>query len=120
MISERKRIAERYRSEGQGKRAEILGRKERELKGIESEAYRKAQEIKGDADARATSIYASAHNRDPELYRLVKSLESYRRSIDDNSWLILSTDSDYLVPLVTGARRKLLTSAHIHLLVMGL
>lgn len=105
MIAERQRIAERYRSEGQGKRAEILGRKERELKRIESEAYRTVQEIKGQADAQATSTYAAAHNRDPELYRLIKSLESYRKSFDEDSWLILSTDSDYLRPLVQGAER---------------
>ncbi|MEK7705559.1 MAG: protease modulator HflC [Myxococcota bacterium] len=105
MIAERQRIAERYRSEGQGKRAEILGRKERELKRIESEAYRKVQEIKGQADAQATSTYAAAHNRDPDLYRLIKSLESYRKSIDEETWVILSTDSDYLRPLVQGAER---------------
>ena len=69
MISERKRIADRHRSEGQGKSAEIRGKKERELKVIESEAYRKAQEIMGRGDAEATAIYAAAYNRDRELYR---------------------------------------------------
>ena len=75
MISERKRIADRHRSEGQGKSAEIRGKKERELKRIESEAYRKTQEIMGKADAEAAGIYAAAYGRDGELYRFVRTLE---------------------------------------------
>jgi modulator of FtsH protease HflC len=94
MISERKRIADRYRSEGQGKSAEIRGRKERELKKIESEAYRKAQEIIGKADAEATSIYASAYGRSPDLYRFLRTMETYRTTIDAKSTLLLSTDGD--------------------------
>jgi membrane protease subunit HflC len=94
MISERKRIADRYRSEGQGKSAEIRGKKERELKRIESEAYRKSQEIMGKADAEATTIYAAAYGRDPELYRFLRTMETYRATVDPKSTLILSTDSD--------------------------
>ena len=67
MISERTRIAEKYRSEGQGKKAEIEGQREKELQKITSEAYRTAQEIKGKADAEATRIYASAYNKDPDF-----------------------------------------------------
>jgi membrane protease subunit HflC len=100
MISERQRIAERYRSEGEGSRAEILGKKEFKLKEIESEAYREVQRIKGEADAKATATYAAAHNLDPGLYRLLKSLDSYKASVDEDSWVILSTDSDYFAPLV--------------------
>jgi membrane protease subunit HflC len=95
MISERKRIADRHRSEGQGKSAEIRGKKERELKAIESEAYRKAQEIMGRADAEAASIYAAAYNRDRDLYRFVRTLQTYRDTIDEDSWMILSTDADF-------------------------
>ena len=94
MISERKRIADRHRSEGQGKSAEIRGKKERELKVIESEAYRKTQEIMGRGDAEATGIYASAYNRDHELYRFVRTMEAYRTTVDKDSWLVLSTDAD--------------------------
>jgi membrane protease subunit HflC len=94
MISERKRIADRHRSEGQGKSAEIRGKKERELKVIESEAYRKTQEIMGRGDAEATTIYADAYNRNRELYRFVKSMETYRGTLDKNSWLVLSTNAD--------------------------
>ena len=94
MISERKRIADRHRSEGQGKSAEIRGKKERELKVIESEAYRKTQEIMGRGDAEATGIYAAAYNRDRELYRFVRTMDTYKAIIDKNSWLVLSTGAD--------------------------
>ncbi|MCP4676400.1 MAG: protease modulator HflC [Deltaproteobacteria bacterium] len=95
MISERKRVAEAFRSQGRGRSAEILGQTEKELKKIQSEAYRKAQEIMGEADARAAAIYAQAYKRDPELYNFLKTLESYQETIDEKSWLLLSTDADY-------------------------
>jgi len=96
MIAERKRIAAKYRSEGDGKSAEIRGQKERELKRIQSEAYRKVQEIKGKADAEATHIYAQAYSLDPEFYQFLKTLEAYRTSLDSETWLVLSTDSEFL------------------------
>jgi len=96
MIAERQRIASKYRSEGDGKSAEIRGQKERELKRIQSEAYRKAQEIMGKADAEATRIYAQAYNLDPELYQFLKTLETYRTSLAKDTWLLLSTDSEFL------------------------
>ena len=95
MISERKRIAEKYRSEGKGKRSEIEGEKEKELKRITSEAYKNAQEVIGKADAEATNIYASAFNKDPDFYSFLQTLDTYKDTIDENSWLIMSTDSDY-------------------------
>lgn len=101
MISERKRIAERYRSEGQGKSAEVRGKIERELKSIQSEAYKRTQEIRGKADAQAASIYAAAYSHDAELYRFLKSLEAYKLSIDRQTTLILSTDSELLRYLKT-------------------
>lgn len=106
MISERTRIAEKYRSEGQGKKAEIEGQMEKELQRITSEAYRKAQEIKGKADAEATKIYARAYNKDPEFYSFLKTLDTYKRTIDDRTWLILTTDSDYLKYLKSLAPRR--------------
>ncbi|RME00098.1 MAG: protease modulator HflC [Calditrichaeota bacterium] len=96
MISERKRIAEKYRSEGQGERAKIEGTRKKELQRIESEAYRKAQEIMGEADAKAAKIYADAYNRDPEFYSFIQTLESYRKTLNQNSVLFLRTDSDFL------------------------
>jgi modulator of FtsH protease HflC len=94
MISERKRIADRHRSEGQGKSAEVRGKKERELKVIESEAYRKTQEIMGRGDAEAAGIYAEAYNRNRELYRFVRTMDTYRSTIDKDSWLVLSTGAE--------------------------
>lgn len=96
MISERKRIAQRFRSEGQGKAAEIEGTIDKELRTIDSEAYRKAEEIRGHADGEAAKIYADAYNADPELYEFLKTLETYRTVIDKNTSLVLSTDSDLL------------------------
>jgi membrane protease subunit HflC len=96
MISERKRIAEKFRSEGQGKKAEIDGEREKELQKITSEAYRKAQEVKGRADAEATKIYAEAYGKDAEFYSFLQTLETYKDTLKKNSTLILNTDSEYL------------------------
>jgi len=95
MIAERKRAAEKYRSEGRGIRAEIEGKTERKLKLILSEAYKKAQEIKGDADAKATKIYADAYNKDKDFYSFLKILETYNNTIDKNTTFIITTDSEY-------------------------
>jgi len=95
MISERKRAAEQYRSEGQGRRAEIEGQTIKELDQISSEAYRIAEEKKGEADAEATKIYADAYNEDPEFYGFLKTLETYKDTIDKDTSIILSTDSEY-------------------------
>ncbi len=97
MISERQRIAERFRSEGAGEAARILGNKERELKRIESEAYRKVEEIRGAADAEATGIYAAAYNQSPEaaaFYEFTETLKLYRSTLSEDTSVILSTDSD--------------------------
>jgi membrane protease subunit HflC len=98
MISERKRIADKYRSEGQGEASKILGNKERDLKEIESEAFKTAQEINGEADAKATTIYAAAYNRNAEtrdFYRFLKTMETYETALSEKDWLILSTQSDF-------------------------
>lgn len=95
MISERKRIAARFRSEGEGRSAEILGTMEKELRQIRSAAYRRAQEIRGKADAEATQIYGRAYNRNPEFYAFSRTLEAYKDGQNKNSILILTTDSDY-------------------------
>ena len=96
MISERKRIAERSRSEGQGRAAEIRGQKERDMLAASSVGYKTAQEKKGEADAKATAIYAQAYSRDPEFYQFLKTLETLSGGLDDKTWLILSTDSELL------------------------
>jgi len=96
MIVERKRIAAKYRSEGEGEMMDIMGKKEKEEKQILSEAYRGSQEIKGKADAEAIKIYADAYSKDPEFYSFLKTLESYEENLGKSSTVILSTDSDYL------------------------
>lgn len=95
MVSERKRVAEAFRSQGRGRSAEILGRTEKELKKIRSEAYRRSEEIMGRADGEAAAIYANAYRRDPELYNFLKTLESYRETVDETSWIVLTTEADY-------------------------
>ncbi len=96
MISERMRIAGLYRAEGKKNFEDIEGQKKKELQRIESEAYEKAETIRGKADAEATKIYARAFNRDPEFYSFIRSLESYKNSLKENSIAILTTDNDYL------------------------
>ncbi len=97
MISERQQIASKFRSEGEGEAARILGDKERDLNGISSEAYKTVQTIRGEADAKASQIYARAYGQNPgaaELYEFIKTMEMYRNTIGSQSTLVLSTDSD--------------------------
>jgi membrane protease subunit HflC len=96
MIAERLQMAAQYRSQGEGEKSKILGDKEIQLKTILSQAYKEAQKIRGRADAEATRIYARAYNRDPDFYSFVKTLETYEKTLDEKTWLILTTDSDYL------------------------
>jgi membrane protease subunit HflC len=98
MITERKRIADKFRSEGQGEASKIIGDKERDLKKIESEAYRTAQEIMGRADGEATAIYASAYNQSSEskaFYQFTKTMETYKNTLSEKDWLVLSTKGDF-------------------------
>ncbi len=96
MIAERNRVAQRYRSEGEGEAARIRGERERDLQKIQSEAYRTAQGLRGKADAEATNIYAEAYNRDADFYAFTKSMETYELTADPKGMLILTTDSDFL------------------------
>ena len=96
MIAERQRIAEQFRSEGQGESARIHGERERELAKIQSVAYRQAEELRGQADAEATRIYADAYTRDADFYAFTKSLETYEQTMDASTLFILGTDSELL------------------------
>lgn len=95
MISERKRIAAQFRSEGEGRSAEILGTMEKELRQIRSTAYRRVQEIQGKGDADATRIYGDSYGRNPEFYAFLRTLEVYKERSNSNSVLILTTESDF-------------------------
>lgn len=98
MISERNRIADQFRSEGQGEARIIQGNKERDLAKIQSEAFKEAETIKGEADAKATAIYSSAYNKSSqarELYGFLRSMEALENSFDEQTSVILSTDSEF-------------------------
>lgn len=94
MIAERQRIAQQYRSEGEGEAARIRGERERDLQMIQSEAYRQAQETQGVADGQAARIYADAYTRDASFYAFMKSMETVETAIDPSTLLILSTESE--------------------------
>ena len=97
MTSERRQIAERFLSEGNGEAARIRGDRVRDLNKIQSEAYRQVEEIRGVADAKATEIYSKAYNQSPEaveFYEFTRTMQSYKSIIGTNSTLILSTRSD--------------------------
>jgi modulator of FtsH protease HflC len=97
MTSERMQIAERFRSEGGGEAAKILGKREKDLRQIESDAYRKIQDIRGKADAEATSIYSQAYNTSPvaaDFYQFMKTLETYKSIFDSDTTVIFTTESD--------------------------
>ena len=97
MVSERQQIASRFRSEGEGEAAVILGNKERELRRLQSEAYREVQKIKGEADAKASAIYAEVYGQSPqaaEFYGFLRTMETYQKALGHDTTLMLSTDSD--------------------------
>jgi modulator of FtsH protease HflC len=96
MIAERQRIAELYRSEGQGEAARIQGERQRDLQRIQSEAFKAAEELRGKADAEATDIYAEAYGRDADFYAFTRSLETYEKAVDSSTVVILDTDSELL------------------------
>ena len=96
MIAERQRVAEEFRSEGQGEAARIDGERERELAQIQSEAYRVAEELRGKADATATAVYAESYDRDADFYAFTKSMETYEETMDGETVFILDTDSELL------------------------
>ena len=106
MISERERIAAQKRSEGEARKAEILGNMEKQLKEIESNAYKEAETIRGEADAQATAIYGDAYNKDPEFYSFLTTLDSYKKTLSQNTKLVLQSDSSLYSYLKGDLRRR--------------
>ena len=96
MIAERQRIAEEFRSEGEGEAARIAGERDLELLRIQSEAYRSAEELRGVADGAATAVYGDAYNSDPDFYAFTKSMETYEATMDSTTMFILGTDNELL------------------------
>jgi modulator of FtsH protease HflC len=112
MISERLQIAQRFRSEGEGESARIAGQRERDLNEIQSNAYLQVQKIRGESDAKASEIYATAYTQDPqaaEFYTFLKTLDAYRKIFTKDSTIILSTDSQ-LFQLLKRAGAKTIAS----------
>ncbi len=98
MISERMQIAERFRSEGAGEAAKIEGRRDKDLQRIQSDAYRKVQEIKGAADAQASAVYAKAYASSPQaadFYAFIQTLDTYKKTLGGDSTVVFTTDSDF-------------------------
>ena len=102
MRAERERIAKQYRAEGDAEALKIRAEADKEKARIISEAYREAEKIRGDGDAQSTRIYAEAYSRDPKFYKLVRTLEAYKKVIDPNTTAILSSDSELLKLLTQG------------------
>jgi len=102
MRAERERIAKQYRAEGEAEALKIRAEADKEKARIISEAYREAEKIRGDGDAQSTRIYAEAYSRDPKFYKLVRTLEAYKKVIDPNTTAILSSDSELLKLLTRG------------------
>ena len=102
MRAERERIAKQYRAEGEAEALKIRAEADKEKARIISEAYREAEKIRGDGDAQSTRIYAEAYSRDPKFYKLVRTLEAYKKVIDPNTTAILSSDSELLKLLTQG------------------
>ncbi|OQY39538.1 HflC protein [Candidatus Atribacteria bacterium 4572_76] len=96
MRAERERIAKQYRAEGQEESAKIIAETEREKTVILAEAYKTAQTLKGEGDAKAVRIYAESFNQDPEFYKFYRTLEAYRKTFKDKTTVLLSTDSEFL------------------------
>jgi membrane protease subunit HflC len=106
MISERQQIAQRFRSEGEGEAAKIAGKTDRDLNEIQSTAYRKVQQTRGEADAKASEIYARAYTQNPQaadFFKFLKSMETAKRIVSKDSVLVLTTESEIFSSLKKAA-----------------
>jgi len=106
MRAERTRMARRYRAEGEEEALKIRAAADKERTVILAKAYAEAEKTRGEAEAEATRIYSKAHEKDPEFYELLRTLEAYKKILDDKTTLLLSSDSELLRFLTQGARLK--------------
>ena len=102
MRAERERIAMQYRAEGEEQALVIRANAEREKEAIISAAYKDAETIRGEGDAEATRIYGQAYSKNPRFYKLVRTLDSYKKVLDDKTTIILNSDSALLKVLTQG------------------
>ena len=102
MRAERRRIAMQYRAEGEEEAIKIRAETDRQTSQLLSESYRDAERIRGEGDAEATRLYAEAYSRDPQFYKLTRTLDAYRKFLDENTTLFLSSNSELLKLLTSG------------------
>jgi membrane protease subunit HflC len=102
MRAERERIARQYRAEGEEQALSIRADADRQKEEILSVAYKEAENIKGEGDAGSTRIYGQAYSKNPGFYKLLRTLESYKKVLDDKTTAILSSDSELLKVLMKG------------------
>ena len=106
MRAERERIARQYRAEGEEQALSIRADADRQKEEILSAAYKVAEKVKGEGDAEATRVYSQAYSRNPAFYKLLRTLESYKKIFDDKTTAILSSDSELLKVLMHGGGAK--------------
>jgi membrane protease subunit HflC len=106
MRAERERIARQYRAEGEEQALSIRADADRQKEEILSVAYKEAEKVKGEGDAEATRTYSQAYSRNPAFYKLLRTLESYKKIFDDKTTAILSSDSEFLKVLMHGGGAK--------------
>ncbi len=94
MRAERKRIANLYRSEGDEEARKTRAEADKQVKVILADAYRQAQITRGKAEAKAIAIYADAFNRDPEFYQFSRTLEMYKKALDDQTTIVLPPNTE--------------------------
>ncbi|MBM3744607.1 MAG: protease modulator HflC [Acidobacteria bacterium] len=102
MRAERERIARQYRAEGEEQALRIRADADRQREEILSAAYKEAEKVKGEGDAESTRVYSQAYSRNPRFYKLLRTLEAYKKILDDKTTAILSTDSELLKVLMRG------------------
>ncbi|HEU5176256.1 MAG TPA: protease modulator HflC [Burkholderiales bacterium] len=97
MEAERKRIANELRSTGAAEAEKIRADADRQREVLLAEAYRDAQRVRGEGDAKSAAIYAAAFNQNPEFYSFYRSMEAYRSTFRGrNDLMLLETNSDFL------------------------
>lgn len=103
MNSEREIEARQYRAEGQEKALAIRAKADRDAVVLEAEAYRESEQLRGDGDAKAANVYASAYNKDPEFYSFYRSINAYSEVFNNKSdLLVLDPSSDFFKYLQSG------------------
>jgi membrane protease subunit HflC len=102
MEAERKRQANKFRSEGSEEAQKIRAATDRDKTIILANAYKEAERIRGEGDAKAVQIYAKSYSSDPKFYEFVRTLDAYKKVVDDNTTLVLPSNSKLFKLLMDG------------------